>query len=102
MQISSKRVIACYTMAVIMLFICVLRVFSVMRNEVYSSASSNPVRRVVPLNVSRGTIYDCNGQKLTNSKTTVYAVIFNTPSAMTAVYKYFSGIEIEQITKELT
>ncbi len=102
MQISSKRVIFCYTLAVIMLFVCVLRVFSVMKNENYSSAAANPSRRVISLGTSRGTIYDCNGKKITNAKTEVFAVIFSTPAAMTAIYKYFSGGEIEKITKEIT
>lgn len=101
MNISGKRVIACYTLAVLLLFICVLRVFAVMNNERYSEAAYGESTRTITLNYARGSIFDCNGDRLTRAKNTVYAVIFDEPSAIACLYKYFTGSEIESITEEI-
>ncbi len=101
MSVSYKRMAACYILAALLMFICVFRVFTVMRQEKYLAAAENESKRTVALNYSRGTIFDCNMNRITNAQTVWYAVIFNEPSALATLYNYFSGEETKSITEEV-
>ncbi|MBQ1186292.1 MAG: penicillin-binding protein 2 [Clostridia bacterium] len=101
MQISYKRVAVCYFLVVILLFICAFRVFSVMNKEDYKQTAEQISSRVINLEYSRGTIFDCNMNPITNAKEVYNIVIFNKPTAISALYKHFSGSEIEKIISEL-
>ena len=101
MRLSYKRVAVCYLLVVLLLFICVCRVFTVMRNERYSAAAEEMRNFRLSLGYSRGTVYDCNMSPITNQKDTVQAVIFNTPSAISSLYGRFSGEEIESVVAEI-
>lgn len=102
MSVSYKRIAACYILAALLMFICVFRVFTVMRQEKYLAAAENESRRTVALNYSRGTVFDCNMNRITNSQTVWYAIIFNEPSALATLYNYFSGEETKSITEEVS
>ncbi len=101
MQISYKRIAACYFMVVLLLFICTFRVFSVMRHKEYKQVADQTSRRVVELDFSRGTIFDTNMSPITNAKEIYNIVIFNEPSAIAALYNHFTGAEIERIINEI-
>lgn len=101
MRISYKRIAACYFMVVLLLFICIFRVFSVMSHKNYKQAADQISRRVVELDYSRGTIFDTNMNKITNAKEIYNVVIFNQPSALSSLYSHFTGAEIEKIIAEI-
>lgn len=101
MRISYRRIAVCYFMVVTLLFICVLRIFSVMNKENYRQAAEQTSRRVVSLNYSRGTIFDANMDRITNAQTVYYAVIFDEPRALAALYNHFTGAEIEKIINDI-
>ncbi|MBQ5910489.1 MAG: penicillin-binding protein 2 [Clostridia bacterium] len=101
MTVSYKRVAACYFLVVILLFICAFRVFSVMNKESYKQTAEQTSRRTVNLEYSRGTIFDCNMEPITNAKEIYNVIIFNKPTAVAALYKHFTGSEIEKIINEL-
>ena len=96
-----KRIIFCYIFAVVMLLVCVLRVAAIAVEPKYSSAAKNESSRVVKINFSRGTVFDSNMERITNKKNVIYAIIFNRPTAITALSKYFSSSQSEQIIDEI-
>ena len=100
MRVSYKRVAVCYLLVVLLLFICVFRIFTVMRNEKYSAAAEDFRNFSLSIGFSRGTVYDCNMSPITNQKQTVKAVIFNKSSAISALYGVFSGEEIKSVVAE--
>ncbi len=101
MSISYKRIAVCYFLVVMLLFICAFRVFSVMSKEDYKQAAEQVSRRVIYLDNSRGTIFDTNMNRLTNAKEIYYAVIFDEPKAMAALYNYLSPEEISSVAEEI-
>jgi len=101
MQISYKRIAACYFFVVLLLFICTFRVFSVMKHKEYKQVADQTSRRVVELDFSRGTIFDTNMSPITNAKEVYNIIIFNQPSAIAALYNHFTGTEIEKILAEI-
>lgn len=101
MFVSYKRVAVCYLMVTVLMFICVFRVYAIAKNENYKDAAESETIRKITLNQSRGTIFDCNMNRITNSQSLYYAVIFDEPMAMATLYKYFSGQQIEEITQEI-
>ncbi len=96
-----KRMIGCYALAAVMLFVCVLRVVAIVSQDEYSKVAKNESSKVVTLNFSRGTIFDCNMERITNKKNVIYAVIFNEPSAIASLSQYFSTSQTESIISEI-
>ncbi len=101
MSVSYKRMVACYILAALLMFICIFRVFTVMKEEKYLQAAESESKRVVSLNYSRGTVFDCNMKRITNAQEVYYAVIFNNSKALAVLYNYFSGEETKNITEEV-
>ena len=101
MYVSVKRVVICYLLAVVLFSLCILRVFAVIKNPENFHAAVNESTRKIVLNYSRGSIFDCNNERITNEKSIIYAVIFSKPTAIACLYKYFTGSEIEKITDEI-
>ena len=101
MSISYKRIAVCYFLIVSLLFICAFRVFAIMSREDYKQAAEQVSRRVITLDNSRGTIFDTNMNRLTNTKEIYYAVIFDEPKAMATLYNYMSSEEINSVAQEI-
>ncbi len=96
-----KRIILAYALAVIMLFICVLRVTAIAIEPKYAKAAQSESLRTVTLNFSRGTIFDCNMTRITNQKNVIYAVIFGLPTAIAELSNHFSAAKTEEILAEI-
>ena len=96
-----KRVAVCYLLVVVLLFVCVARVAVVATTPKYSQAAESERSRKITFGYRRGTIFDCNMERLTNDRTKTMAVIFNTPQAVAALYNYFPVDEIPLITEEI-
>lgn len=101
MQICYKRVAVCYFLVVVMLLVCILRIFAIATNEEYSQVAQNESRRVITVGKSRGTIYDCKMNKLTNERIEYYTLFFNEQTALASLYSWFSGEETKEITDEI-
>lgn len=101
MSVSYKRVALCYFMAVVLFFVCVLRVSVVAVTPEYAKAAVGERSRKIVLSYKRGTIFDTNMTPLTNARTKTYAIIFEEAMAITALYEYFSRDEIDRITEEI-
>ena len=101
MRLSYKRIAACYFMIVAIMFVCILRLCSIILNPEYAMASETASSRKISLGFSRGTIYDCNGLPITNSKISYCNLIFDKPSAIVALYDVFDSAEIEIISDEI-
>ena len=100
-MVSYKRLATCYFLVLLLMFICAFRVCAIMREEKYASAAENERTRTVTLNHIRGTVFDCNMERITNANNTVYAVIFDKPAAIATLYNYFSLPQTEKIISEI-
>lgn len=101
MRISYKRVAVCYTLVIIMMFVCILRVCAISTAERYAEAAESESSRKIVLTQNRGTVFDCNMQRLTNEKEKVFAVIFDESEALAALYNLFHTDDIIKITDEI-
>ena len=68
MPVSYKRVALCYFMAVVLFFVCVLRVCVVAVTPEYAKAAEGERSRKIVLSYKRGTIFDANMKPLTNAQ----------------------------------
>lgn len=101
MVVSYKRIAVCYSVIVIMLFICVLRVYAISTSETYLEAAEGVNSRKIVLSRDRGTVFDCNMKRLTNEREKNFAVIFDNPKGIASLYKIFHTDEIAEITDEI-
>ena len=101
MSLSLKRIALCYFLCVVLLFVCAFRIFSVMSRDNYRQVAEQTSRRVIDLEFSRGTIFDTNMNRITNSNEIYYAVIFKEAKTSVELYNLFSAEEIEDITRRI-
>ncbi len=94
------RVLICYILCVILFFVTVLRVTTLAVSDFSNvQTTRNGIRLTLPR--QRGTIYDCNGEKLTNNKEKVIAAITPTPKAITSIREVVSGDRLKEILEQL-
>ncbi len=96
-----KRIVLCYVLSTVLMLLCVLRVFAVMKSEDYRSVADAMSSRVIKLNTARGTVFDTNMNRITNSRTAFYTVITDSPSAYAGLYNFFEAEEINSIIEEI-
>ncbi len=96
-----KRIALCYVLSAVLMLLCVLRVFAVMKSEDYRSVADSMSSRVIKLNTARGTVFDTNMNRITNSRTAFYTVITDSPSAYAGLYNFFEAEEINSIIEEI-
>ncbi len=94
------RVVTCYILCVILFFVTVLRVTTIAVSDVSTvQTSRNGIRLTLPR--QRGTIYDCNGEKLTNQEENIIAAITPTPRAITAIKEAVNENRLKEILEQL-
>ncbi len=95
-----KRIVICYVLCVVLFFVTVLRVTTVAVAD-YSAVNntSNGVRLTLPK--QRGTVYDCNGERLTNQIEVILACVTPTPKAVISLREVLAGEELEEILERL-
>lgn len=97
---TKKRSIGAFVLfAVILCGVCV-RMFFVATGS-YSAAAASQSRYVINVDNMRGTIYDCNGQPLTNAKRVKKAVLTPTPEVVTALYEQLDGQRAGELAEKL-
>ena len=67
----------------------------------YKETATTQATLTVNVDLPRGTIFDRNGEHLTNNKMVKMAVLIATPQTVTAVYKYFEKSRADEIANEL-
>ncbi len=89
-----KRAVVCFFMCIILFFVSVMRVATVSTTDFSQvRTTQNGIR--LKISDNRGTIYDCNGARLTNSEEKIIAAVSPTPRAITAI----SGVLEEEKLK---
>ncbi|MBO5321727.1 MAG: penicillin-binding protein 2 [Clostridia bacterium] len=91
-----KRALVCFLICVILLFISVMRVATIATTD-FSKVSNinNGIR--LKISNSRGTIYDRNRVRLTNSQEKIIACVSPTPRAITAISKVLKGDDLQEV-----
>ncbi len=98
---SYKRIVASYIMVLAALFLCALRVCSIaLTPKLLQTANETTSKKIVLRNV-RGTIYDCNLNRLTNNIDRYAVLITNKTDAINNISEYFSGEETVEIVNEI-
>ncbi len=95
-----KRALVCFFMCIVLFFISVMRVATVSTTD-YTAVyeTKNGVR--LKVGDSRGTIFDCNGARLTNQEEKIIACITPTPRAVTAISQELEGTALENVLERL-
>ncbi len=96
-----KRVAACYFLIVAIMFICILRLCTIVLDPKYKTVAETASSKKISIGFSRGTIYDTNGTPLTNAKIVYCNLIFDKPTALIALYDHFASDEIDKISDEI-
>lgn len=95
-----RRALICFVMCIVLFFVSVMRVATVSTtdfSEVHKT--QNGVR--LKIGDSRGTIFDCNGARLTNQEERIIASVAPTPRAVTAISQVLDGKELESVLERL-
>lgn len=96
-----KRVAFCYFLIVATMFVCILRLCTIVVNPKYKTVAETSSSKKISIGYSRGTIYDTFGNPLTNKKIVYCNLIFDKPTALIALYEHFSSKEMTEITDEI-
>ncbi|MBR4283070.1 MAG: penicillin-binding protein 2 [Clostridia bacterium] len=85
-----------------MLFIgAFFRLFYLSVGSGYKETATTQATLTVKVDLPRGTIFDRNGEHLTNNKMKKMGVLIATPQTVTAVYKYFEKSRADEISNQL-
>ena len=96
-----KRIVLCYVLSTVLMLLCVLRVFAVMKSENYRTVADTMSSRVIKLNGARGTVFDTDMNRITNSRTAFYTVITDSPSVYASLFNFFDAEETNSIIEEI-
>lgn len=97
--VMARRIIGVFLCFTMLASVCFWRVYLVGNSYVKANNTNNGY--TLEVGRLRGTIFDCNMQPLTNSKTKIIAAISPTPRAVTAISAYLSGEELESVLNVL-
>ncbi len=95
-----KRGLVCFILSIVLFFVSALRVATVAISD-YSAVNSTQNGIRLNIGKSRGTIYDCNRVRLTNSEERIIACISPTPRAITAISQVLKGDELVDVLEIL-
>lgn len=99
-RIFVKRSLICFFVIIFLLFTCVLRIAEICSGN-YSEVQANLSSLKLEIANQRGTIFDCNGYPLTNSKKKIIACVSPTPRAITAISTILKDKELEGVLETL-
>lgn len=99
-KVFTKRSALCLTVIFALLFSCILRV-TVIATDSDTQAAAMQNRLKITVKKQRRTIFDCNGNPLTNAQRKIIAAVSPTPKAVTAISGVLSGEKLEQVLSTL-
>lgn len=85
----------------ILLVVAFFRLFYIAVGSGYQKTATTQSTMTVRVTLPRGTVFDRNGEHLTNNKMKMYGVLIATPKTVTAVYKYFEKSRADEISNLL-
>ena len=77
------------------------RLFYLTVGSGYKETATTQSTMTINVDLPRGTIFDRNGEHLSNNKIIKKAVLIATPKTITALYKYFEKDKADEISNEL-
>lgn len=95
-----KRALICFLVCIVLFFVSVLRVATISTTD-FSQASNTKNGIRLKISNSRGTIYDRNRVRLTNSEKKIVACVSPTPRAITAISKVLKGNDLQKVLNGL-
>lgn len=95
-----KRALICFLVCIVLFFVSVLRVATISTTD-FSQASNTKNGIRLKISNSRGTIYDRNRVRLTNSEKKIIACVSPTPRAITAISKVLKGDDLQKVLNGL-
>ncbi len=99
-----KRLLFLYCVMVTIAMVLVLRVYSISFSTDLTQAAASQSSYTLKVAETRGAIYDCNGQRLTETESQIKAAISPSAEAIDAVAKQVSGSQrtvlLEQLRQE--
>ncbi len=95
-----KRALICFTLCIVLFFVSILRVATVSTTD-YSTVNKTQNGVRIKIGDSRGTIYDCNGARLTNCEEKIIACVSPTPRAITAISQVLEGDNLQSVLERL-
>ena len=98
---SYRRIVAEYVIILSLLFFCVLRVVSIVLTPKYLETANDITSKKISIYNVRGTIYDCNINRLTNNIQRYAVLITDDPKAISSISEYFTGDETIKIINEI-
>ncbi len=99
-RIFAKRSLISFFVIIFLLFTCVLRIAEIC-SENYTEVQANMSSIKIEIANQRGTIFDCDGYPLTNSKKKIIACVSPTPRAITAISTVLSDKALENVLQTL-
>lgn len=95
------RLAVCYSLLLVGMFFSIIRIASINLSPKYADAAENESTRRMVLGAKRGTIFDCNLERLTNHTRRYVSIITDHPAAVMAVSEQFSGEELTGLLTEI-
>lgn len=99
-SIFSRRAFFCFLLAVVLFFVSILRVAGYSLSDIEKIRSKYTGFKLT-VGYSRGTIYDCNRNPLTNTREKIIAALTPTPLVETAISTVLEEQELESVLEEL-
>ncbi len=98
----SKRALSCFIVLCLLFVVCGARVFVVATDEELLEAANNQSTKLKQICSIRGTIYDKDGNPLTEALSSTVSVILPTEEGVIAVAQMLEGDQREQALKTLS
>ena len=95
-----KRALICFLVCIVLFFISILRIATIATTD-FSQVSNTKNGIRLKISNSRGTIYDRNRVRLTNSDKKIVACVSPTPRAITAISKVLKGSDLQEVLDSL-
>lgn len=96
-----KRSLTCFIIMLVLMLVSGARVATVANDSELSTAAARQSTRRVNVALNRGTVYDCNGVRLTDRTYTEAAVVFPTDMASVPLGEMLKGQELTSALERL-
>ncbi len=96
-----KRTYFILFIMLVLFIVTFFRLFYLTVGSGYKKTATTQSTMTINVDLPRGTIFDRNGEHLSNNKMVKMAVLVATPQTATALYKYFEKDRADEISAEL-
>ena len=96
-----RRTAFCFFVIVLLLFICFLRIFSIILSPKYKVTASEGHHYIIDAGNLRGTIFDRNMHPITNAEEKTMAAVLPTPRSLAVLRGVLSDEEMLKVTKKI-